>query len=269
MDLVHRTLISFSFVLSNVWQRRAYKIYISCAAKQQIVPIILTQIESYQRKEICAMTNQTINARNLVTEYLRNIELPADFDLPFLGTGNLENLAGYYLTKITMITCVTSSPQSEMDISENELKQLAQEQDKDFNSIQIILAAAKQAESKPLFATTRPDRWLNDGDKVVCFIQDNGDKALLKKNTFVTGKVVADCKHYEDYVSILANEKVHTSDNQDRHGLSFAIRDPRIMKVRDYNYLKNHPDYLKMWITSYPDLLQFNPEPMLQTFAEQ
>ena len=29
------------------------------------------------------MTNQTINARNLVTEYLRNIELPSDFDLPF------------------------------------------------------------------------------------------------------------------------------------------------------------------------------------------
>ena len=46
MDLTHRTLISFSFVLSNVWQRRAYKIYISCAAKQQIAPIILTQIES-------------------------------------------------------------------------------------------------------------------------------------------------------------------------------------------------------------------------------
>jgi hypothetical protein len=215
------------------------------------------------------MTNQTINTKNLVTEYLRNIELPSDFDLPFLGNENLENLAGYYLTKETMISCVTSSPQSEMDISENELNQLEQEQDKSFNSVQMILAAMKQAESKPLLATIRSDRWFNNGDEVVCFIQDDGDEALLKKNVFVTGKVTADWKQHEGYVSILANEKVHTGDNQDGHGLSFTTRDPRIMKVREYNYLKNHPDYLKMWITNHSTLLQFNPEPMLQVFAEQ
>ena len=215
------------------------------------------------------MTNQTINTKNLVTEYLRNIELPSDFDLPFLGNENLENLAGYYLTKETMISCVTSSPQSEMDISENELNQLEQEQDKSFNSVQMILAAMKQAESKPLLATIRSDRWFNNGDEVVCFIQDDGDEALLKKNVFVTGKVAADWKQHEGYVSILANEKVHTGDNQDGHGLSFTTRDPRIMKVREYNYLKNHPDYLKMWITNHSTLLQFNPEPMLQVFAEQ
>ena len=215
------------------------------------------------------MTNQTINTKNLVTEYLRNIELPSDFDLPFLGNENLENLAGYYLTKETMISCVTSSPQSEMDISENELNQLEQEQDKSFNTVHMIQAAMKQAQSKPLLATFRSDRWFNNGDEVVCFIQDDGDEALLKKNVFVTGKVTADWKQHEGYVSILANEKVHTGDNQDGHGLSFTTRDPRIMKVREYNYLKNHPDYLKMWITNHSTLLQFNPEPMLQVFAEQ
>lgn len=215
------------------------------------------------------MTNQTINTKNLVTEYLRNIELPSDFDLPFLGTENLGNLAGYYLTKETIIACVTGSPQSEMDISKNELNQLDQEQDEAFNSVQMILTAMKQAEPKPLLATIRSDRWFNNGDEVVCFIQDDGDEALLKKNVFVTGKVTADWKQHEGYVSILANEKVHTGDNQDGHGLSFTTRDSRIMKVGEYNYLKNHPDYLKMWITSYPDLLQFNPEPMLQAFAEQ
>ena len=215
------------------------------------------------------MTNQTINTKNLVTEYLRNIELPSDFDLPFLGTENLGNLAGYYLTKETMIACVTGSPQSEMDISKNELNQLDQEQDEAFNSVQMILTAMKQAESKPLFATTRSDRWFNDGDEVVCFTQDDGNGGLLKKNAFVTGKVVAGCKHHEGYVSVLANEKVHTGDNQDGRGLSFATRDPRIMKVREYNYLKSHPDYLKMWITNQSTLIQFNPEPMFQAFAKQ
>ena len=168
-----------------------------------------------------------------------------------------------------MIACVTGSPRSEMGISENELNQLDQEQNKSFNSVQMILAAMKQAESKPLFASTRPDRWFNDGDEVVCFIQDDGNGGLLKKNAFVAGKVVSGCKHHEGYVSILANEKVHTGDNQDGRGLSFTIRDPRIMKIREYNYLKNHPDCLKMWITNHSTLLQFNPEPMLQAFAEQ
>ena len=215
------------------------------------------------------MTNQTINTRDLVVDYLGNIELPVDFELPFLGTENLETIAKYYLTIEMMAACAISSPYPEINISKNNKNQLAQIQDKAYDSMKMVLEAIKQAEPKPLLTTIRSDRWFNNGDEVVCFIQDDGDESLLKKNASVTGKVVAGCKHHEGYVSVLANEKVHTGDNQSGHGLSFDTRDPRIMKVRDYNYLKNHPDYLKMWITSYPDLLQFNPEPMLQAFAEQ
>ena len=210
------------------------------------------------------MTNQTINTRNLVTEYLRNIELPSDFDLPFLGTRNLEFLANYYIQREANSASRVDYP------SEDGQNPLLQEESEGlYKSIDTVMAAMKQAESKPLFATIRSDRWFNVGDEVVCFIQDDGDEALLKKNTFVTGKVVSGCKHHEGCVSVLANEKVHTGDNQDGHGLSFATRDPRIMKVGEYNYLKNHPDYLKMWITNQSTLIQFNPESMLQAFAEQ
>ena len=215
------------------------------------------------------MTNQTINTRDLVVDYLGNIELPVDFELPFLGTENLETIAKYYLTIEMMAACAISSPYPEINISKNNKNQLAQIQDKAYDSMKMVLEAIKQAEPKPLLTTIRSDRWFNNGDEVVCFIQDDGDEALLKKNVFVTGKVAADWKQHEGYVSILANEKVHTGDNQDGHGLSFTTRDPRIMKVREYNYLKNHPDYLKMWITNHSALLQFNPEPMLQAFAEQ
>ena len=216
------------------------------------------------------MTNQTINTKNLVTEYLRNIELPSDFDLPFLGTENLKFLANYYIQKEANTASRADSFQPETNLSEDNKNPLLQEEDEEpYKTIDTIIAAIKQAEPKPLFATIRSDRWFNNGNEVVCFIQDDGDEALLKKNAFVTGKVVADWKQHEGYVSILANEKVHTGDNQDGHGLSFTTRDPRIMKVREYNYLKNHPDYLKMWITCYPSLLQFNPEPMLQAFSEQ
>lgn len=216
------------------------------------------------------MTNQTINARNLVTEYLRNIELPSDFDLPFLGTENLKFLANYYIQKEANTASKADSFQSETNPSEaNENPLLQEESEGLYKSIDTVMAAMKQAESKPLFATIRSDRWFNVGDEVVCFIQDDGDEALLKKNTFITGKVVSGCKHHEGCVSVLANEKVHTGDNQDGHGLSFTTRDPRIMKIEEYNYLKNHPDYLKMWITNQSTLIQFNPEPMLQAFAEQ
>lgn len=210
------------------------------------------------------MTNQTIDTKNLVTEYLRNIELPSDFDLPFLGTRNLEFLANYYIHKEVNAASKADSFQSETNpLLEEEYEEL-------YRTIDMIAATIKHAEPKPLFATIRSDRWFNVGDEVVCFIQDDGDEALLKKNAFVTGKVVADWKQqHEGYVSILANEKVHTGDNQDGHGLSFTTRDPRVMKVREYNYLKNHPDYLKMWITCHSSLLQFDHEPMLQAFAEQ
>lgn len=209
------------------------------------------------------MTNQTIDTKNLVTEYLRNIELPSDFDLPFLGTRNLKFLANYYIHKEVNAASKTDSFQSETNpLLEEEYEEL-------YRTIDMIAATIKHAEPKPLFATIRSDRWFNVGDEVVCFVQDDGNGGLLKKNAFVTGKVVAGCKHHEGYVSILANEKVHTGDNQDGRGLSFTTRDPRIMKVGEYNYLKNHPDYLKMWITNHSTLLQFNPEPMLQAFAEQ
>ena len=215
------------------------------------------------------MTNQTINARDLAIDYLGNIELPVDFELPFLGTENLESIAKYYLTIEIMAASAIVSPHPEINISKNDINQLAQVQNGAYNSLKVILEAIKQAESKPLLATLRSDQWFNIGDEVMCFIQDNGNKTLLKKNTFVTGKVIAGRKYHEDYVSVFTNEKIHTGDNQDGYGLSFATRDPRIMKVEEYNYLKNHQDYLKMWITNQSALIQLNPEPMLQAFAEQ
>ena len=216
------------------------------------------------------MTNQIINARDLVIDYLGNIELPVDFELPFLGTENLETIAKYYLTIEMMAACAISSPYPEINISKNNKNQLAQIQDKAYNSMKMVLEAIKQAEPKPLFTTIRSDQWwFNVGDEVVCFIQDNGDETLLKKNTFVTGRVIAGCKYHEDYVSVFTNEKIHTGNNQDRHRLNFTIRDPCVMKIGEYNYLKNHPDYLKMWVTNYPSLIQFNPRLIFQALAEQ
>ena len=141
------------------------------------------------------MTNQTINARNLVTEYLRNIELPSDFDLPFLGTENLKFLANYYIQKEANTASKTDSFQSETNPSEANENPLLQEEDEElYRTIDTIIASIDHAEPKPLLATIRSDRWFNNGDEVVCFIQDDGDEALLKKNVFVTGKVAADWK---------------------------------------------------------------------------
>lgn len=214
------------------------------------------------------MTNQTINARDLAIDYLGNIELPADFELPFLGTENLESIAKYYLTIEIMAASAIVSPHPEINISKNGINQLAQVQNGAYNSLKVILEAIKQAESKPLLAILRSDQWFNIGDEVMCFIQDNGNKTLLKKNTFVTGKVIAGRKYHEDYVSVFTNEKIHTGNNQDRHRLNFTIRDPRVMKIGEYNYLKNHPDYLRIWVTNYPSLIQFNPKLILQAFAD-
>ena len=227
------------------------------------------------------MTNQTIDTKNLVTECFRNIELPSDFDLPFLGKRNLKFLADYYILKEANTASRAGSFQSETNPSEDNKNPLLQEEDEElYKTIDTIIETVSHAERKPPFATIRYDRWFNNDDEVVCFIQDDDDQTLLKKNVFVTGKVFANWTQQEGYVSVLANEKVYIGYNHDWRGLGFIIhnnpyelrfttRDPRIMKVEEYNYLKNHPDYLKMWITCHPSLPQFNPESMLQAFAEQ
>lgn len=227
------------------------------------------------------MTNQTIDTKNLVTECFRNIELPSDFDLPFLGKRNLKFLADYYIQKEANTASRAGSFRSETNPSEDNKNPLLQEEDEElYKTIDTIIATVSHAERKPPFATIRYDQSFYNDNEVVCFIQDDGDQTLLKKNVFVTGTVFADWTQHEGYVSILVNEKVYIGDNHDWRGLGFIThnnpyelkfitRDPRIMKVEEYNYLKNHPDYLKTWITCHPSLPQFNPEPMLQAFAEQ
>ena len=113
--------------------------------------------------------------------------------------------------------------------------------------IRFIAEAMKRAEEKPYFADHRPADWFELGDEVVCFISKDFENAL-QTGIFVTGKVIHGYRRGDGWVSVCADEQVHTGDYCDGCGLGCGLNRPEVMHKWEYEYLKTHPDYLKVWI---------------------
>ena len=133
--------------------------------------------------------------------------------------------------------------------------------------VRFIAKAMKQAEEKPYLAGHRPADWFELGDEVVCFISKDFENAL-KKGIFVTGKVIDGYRHGDGCVSVCADEQVHTGGYCDGCGLGYGLSRPEVMHKWEYEYLKTHPDYLKVWIRESADLTKFNSGEMIEAFAE-
>ncbi len=133
--------------------------------------------------------------------------------------------------------------------------------------VRFIAKAMKQAEEKPYLAGHRPSDWFELGDEVVCFIPKDFETAL-KKGIFVTGKVIYGYRHGDGCVSVCADEQVHTDDYCDGCGLGYGLSRPEVMHKWEYEYLKTHPDYLKVWVRASADLTKFNSREMTKAFAK-
>ena len=128
-------------------------------------------------------------------------------------------------------------------------------------SVRFIADTMKKA------AGHRPPDWFELGDEVVCFISDDFENAL-KKGVFVTGKVIDGYRHGDGCVSVCADEKIHDGDSCDGCGLGYGLSRPEVLHKWEYEYLKSHPDYLKVWIRASADLSKFNSREMAQAFAK-
>ena len=133
--------------------------------------------------------------------------------------------------------------------------------------VRFIAKAIKQAEEKPYLAGHRPADWFKLGDEVVCFISKDFENAP-KKGIFVTGKVIDGYRHGDGCVSVCADEQVHTGDYCDGCGLGYGLSRPEVMHKWEYEYLKAHPDYLKVWIRASASLTKFNSGEMIKAFAK-
>lgn len=106
----------------------------------------------------------------------------------------------------------------------------------------------KQAEEKPYFAYHRPHDWFNIDDRVMFFTSDFDGVFPGKANIFVPGKVINGYRHHDGGVSACADEPYHSGDYLEGRGSSFGTARPEILHVWEYEYLKTHPDFLKVWV---------------------
>lgn len=149
----------------------------------------------------------------------------------------------------------------------SKLAGLVEKKDEISESVRFIANVMKQVEEKPYLAGHRPADWFELGDEVVCFISDDFENAF-KKGIFVTGKVINGYRHGDGCVSVCADKKVHDGDYCDGCGLSYGLSRPEVLHKWEYEYLKSHPDYLKVWIRASADLSKFNSSEMAKAFAK-
>lgn len=118
-----------------------------------------------------------------------------------------------------------------------------------------------KAEEKPYFASHRPCEHFNLGDPVMFFTSSSERTIPGKANTFISGKVINGYRHHDGCVSACADEPYHTGEYCDGCGAGFGMSRPEILHTWEYEYLKSHPDYLKVWVRcSKAELREFDSE---------
>ncbi len=122
-----------------------------------------------------------------------------------------------------------------------------------------------RAEEKPPFAEFRPRGWFNRDDRIVV-ISYCYDKALSRTTyAFIQSRVtdVGLSRNREEFVDggdrvLISRDEplrydLNDADSFEREGLE--SRNPRILHDWEFEYLKAHPDYLKIWVCHPEDPL--------------
>lgn len=116
-----------------------------------------------------------------------------------------------------------------------------------------------KAEEKPYFASHRPHNWFNLDDRVMFFTSSFEGVFPDKAKVFVPGAVINGYRHHDGCVSVCADVPFHSGEYCDGCGFGFGTSRPEVLHCWEYEYLKAHPDYLKVWVRcSKAELREFD-----------
>jgi len=161
--------------------------------------------------------------------------------------------------------------------------------------IKFLLDLEKQAERKPALADHRPHDWFNVGDPVVCYIGGwerarlrdvisqylpesvvnwlrkcgwLGDAKRVAFKEWATAKVIDGYRHHDGCVSVRYDERTHSGPYLGGHGGGYGMSRPEVMHAWEYDYLREHPDFAKVWMANTPSHLEgFEHEQMLEALT--
>lgn len=132
--------------------------------------------------------------------------------------------------------------------------------------IKLLLGLERRAEEKPALPSERPYDWFDLNDKVVCFI--GNWKERIYQDVWATGKVIDGYRHQDGCVSVNYDEKIHNGPYLEGHGVGYGMARPEVMLLWEYHYLRQHPDFAKLWVqTADKHLVGFKPEEMLDALT--
>jgi hypothetical protein len=136
------------------------------------------------------------------------------------------------------------------------------------DKIKLLLSLEKKAEEKPILFHHRPYNWFNVDDSIVCYAAIWKDR--LVPDVWIQGKVVPGYRHHDGAVSVCLDKKIHTNEtNYNGHGVGFGMSRPEVMHTWEYEYLRSHVDFAKLWLNSYTDLDNYDPEQMFQDLTKE
>lgn len=208
------------------------------------------------------MTNRnTINLQDLIPRYWNGIYISSEADLIFIGSKNLEYLKQYWQSEERSLAKQVKEARADIDLLAGKTPNdtcveclktrrasLVAKKRQAATYAGYLAEFMKKAEEKPHFAPHRPHDWANVGDRVMLLVSNSDQVIPEKANTFVAGTVIYDYRHHEGGVSVCSDTPWHTGDYCDGCGASFGIARPEILLEWEFVYLKEHPDYLKVWL---------------------
>lgn len=187
--------------------------------------------------------------------------------------GNGETWGGNETFRFNTPCALANGTQELLDTCVEHLKtrkaQLVARKQRAASYASYLAQVMSKAEEKPYFASHRPHDWFNLDDCVMFFTSEFDGILPDKVKTFVPGKVINGYRHHDGCVSVCSDEPFHTGEYCNGCGSGFGASRPEVLHDWEFEYLKSHPDYLKVWIRcSKADLRIFDSEDFAKALTE-
>lgn len=117
--------------------------------------------------------------------------------------------------------------------------------------IRYLTRMLEKSEEKPCFSHLRPCGYFNIGDSVMFHTSSYDFVVPSKVCTFVSGKVVPDPDHCKKGLEVRTDEPFRTrGSHNDGYHQGFGVHSKRVLHTWEYDYLRSHTDYLRVWVRS-------------------
>ncbi|MEM0230747.1 MAG: hypothetical protein QXW00_00845 [Candidatus Woesearchaeota archaeon] len=114
----------------------------------------------------------------------------------------------------------------------------------------FLKSLAKNSEEKPYLPRLRPNDYYKVGDRIVIFAskkEKHWGHELIREG-FLEGSVIEGQRHHEGIVSFIADEPFHRGAYLSGRGGCAGIFYAEVMLKDDFEYLKGHPEFTRLWL---------------------